>query len=549
MPRTILEQVQTTGFRVTVRDTQTNETRTLRLTGNGPWDLDADADVEINEDTGPRPRIPVAPPPDAAITLRIACTRESTGVRVGAVGSGAIAWTAHQKTLLGAKWQRDERGAPFVLLEKTPTLFADLRAAHPDVTIDNADCQDTNLLYSGRTSPETGARQAVGRAGRRGEKPEAAPPVAEVAAEPLKPPTPPPAPPAAAEPDVPAPPPAKRPRKHDAVAAGPGELEWVPITENTVEGFAAAWRGGAYKLLHLAGDTYALIYEHGFGGFDMILCGDINEARAAAAAHIDAMPVDQVARAACTTKTAKAPCRSPRRTRVHSVEDLLGLYRTRSVEAAFTAAVRDGMSLCADHAGSQDHSDLSVPQALELLRERGADAVYALAELRREGGTGAAPPRPRLSIRYSRAGETTSGPLVNVTLRLHIGDSDPVSYRRDGVQLYNHKSQPKEFLESLFEDVIDQDDAKLLRRLGKFLGRVLPSEKFKPADFELSERNEDHTLAKDLVDALSESVAFDMHGAEEKEAENDPTPAKAPSTTDQALIDSFAAALSNLEDD
>jgi hypothetical protein len=198
-----------------------------------------------HEDTGPHPRIPVAPPPDTAITLRIACTRESSGVRVGAVGSGAIAWTAHQKTLLGAKWQRDERGAPFVLLEKTPTLFADLRAAHPDATIDNADCQDTDLLYSGRTSPETGARQAVGRAGRRGEKPEAAPPVAEVAADhPRKPPTrrrlhrrPRPSP------TSPHRRPRSAPRKHDAVAAGPGDLEWVPITENTVEGFAAAWRG------------------------------------------------------------------------------------------------------------------------------------------------------------------------------------------------------------------------------------------------------------------------------------------------------------------
>jgi hypothetical protein len=42
------------------------------------------------------------------------------------------------------------------------------------------------------------------------------------------------------------------------------------------------------------------------------------------------------------------------------------------------------MSLCADHEGEQTHCDLTVPQALELLRERGEEAVYALEDLRRE---------------------------------------------------------------------------------------------------------------------------------------------------------------------
>jgi hypothetical protein len=82
--------------------------------------------------------------------------------------------------------------------------------------------------------------------------------------------------------------------------------------------------------------------------------------------------------------------------------------------------------------------------------------------------------KPRLSIRYSIAGETTIGPLVNVALLLHVGTSEPVLFQRDGVQLHSPKSQPEDVLEALFQEVIDQDDAKLLRRLGKFLGPVLP---------------------------------------------------------------------------
>jgi hypothetical protein len=115
---TVLEQLQTTGFKVVVRDTQTGKTRTLRLVGQGPWDLDADTAIDIDGEAGPRPQVTVAPPPDAAITFRIACTREDTSVRIGATGSGAKAWTAHQRTLLGASWQLDAQGAPFVLLDE-----------------------------------------------------------------------------------------------------------------------------------------------------------------------------------------------------------------------------------------------------------------------------------------------------------------------------------------------------------------------------------------------------------------------------------------------
>jgi hypothetical protein len=99
---------------------------------------------------------------------------------------------------------------------------------------------------------------------------------------------------------------------------------------------------------------------------------------------------------------------------------------------------------------------------------------------------------------------------VNVALLLHMGTSEPVLFQRDGVQLHSPKSQPEDVLESLFQDVIDQDDAKLLRRLGKFLGPVLPSAKFR----ELTERDENDTLAEDLVHALSETdVTFVDVGA------------------------------------
>ena len=384
---TVLEQLQTTGFKVVVRDTQTGKTRTLRLVGQGPWDLDADTAIDIDGEAGPRPQVTVAPPPDAAITLRIACTREDTSVRVSASGSGAKAWTAHHRTLLGAPWQLDAHGAPFTLLAKTPTLLDDLRAAHPDVTIDTDDCQDTDMFFSGRTAAVTAARRSAGRAGRRGERPEtAAPPTPEAPTL---------APPVAAEPEAPPAAPAKRSRrKRETPAAGPGELTWSPISENGVDGFAAPWKEGAYKLLHVAGDAYGLFYERDAGGYDAILCGELDEAKAAAEQHMTGMSVTQLAKATCGAKSTKAPCRSPRATRVHSAEDLRTRYFTPRYEKAFKDAVADGMSLCADLEGLQTHSDLSVPEALELLRERGEGAVYALENLQPDAPRSEARPVP-----------------------------------------------------------------------------------------------------------------------------------------------------------
>ncbi|MBL9105642.1 MAG: hypothetical protein JNL82_32200 [Myxococcales bacterium] len=401
---TVLEQLQTTGFKVVVRDTQTGKTRTLRLVGQGPWDLDADTAIDIDGEAGPRPQVTVAPPPDAAITLRIACTREDTSVRIGASGSGAKAWTAHHRTLLGAPWQLDARGAPFTMLAKTPTLLDDLRAAHPDVTIDTDDCQDTEMFFSGRTAADTAARRSAGRAGRRGERPATAAPAAEAPTL---------APPVAAEPEAPPAAPAKRSRrKRETPAAGPGELTWSPISENGLDGFAAPWKDGAYKLLHVAGDAYGLFYERDAGGYDAILCGELDEAKAAAEKHMAGMSVTQLAKATCGAKSTKAPCRSPRTTRVHSAEDLRTRYFTPRYEKAFKDAVADGMSLCADQGGLQTHSDLSVPEALELLRERGEGAVYALENLRSEEPRREAQPEPSAAATSAPPGEPTPAPTI-----------------------------------------------------------------------------------------------------------------------------------------
>jgi hypothetical protein len=114
------------------------------------------------------------------------------------------------------------------------------------------------------------------------------------------------------------------------------------------------------------------------------------------------MPVSQVARAACAAKSSKAPCRSPRTTRVHSAEDLRTRYFTPRYEKAFKDAVDEGMSLCADLDGLQTHSDLSVAEALELLRERGEGAVYALENLRPEESRPSSARRHRRSPRRPR---------------------------------------------------------------------------------------------------------------------------------------------------
>jgi hypothetical protein len=396
----ILEKIQTVGYRVVLRDTTTGHTRTLKLTGSGPWDLDLKAgedDAEVAVDPGTRTSVAV-PPPDEAITLRLVCTRTSTSVRANAVGSGAVAWTASKKTLLGSPWRRDDHGAPFALLEKSPTLLDDLRSALPAVAIDTAECEDVDRLYSGKPpTPDTEARRSVGRAQRRGERVRdedlGRAQLAALADRPAVPsntaPPEPAAPATTSTTESAAPSPEKeaapgpqtrksRRRKADHVEAGPGELQWTAITEDGVDGFAAPWKGGTYKLMHVSGDTYGLFFQRDAGGYEVIRCGDVAEAKTAAAAHMAGMPGTQAMRAACGPKVPACP--SPRSLRIFGVPDLLARYGTTDVRTAFTAAVGEGMSLCADHAGLQDRRDLSVEDALTLLAERGEGALYALAD-------------------------------------------------------------------------------------------------------------------------------------------------------------------------
>lgn len=411
----ILEKIQVNGFRVVVRDVATGEARTLKLSGSGPWDLVAPAPDEVESATGARTEPPAQPPPDDAITLRLVCKRDASVVHVHAVGSGAVAWMEHKKTLLGATWGRDLQGAPLVVLPKSPTLADDVRAALPAVKIDTSECEDPDLQYSGQPpSAETEARRATGRTLRRGERlREDQLGQAQLDAlgrgERLELHADVPAPQTPAPSDAsPAPAEAKkerRRRRHEAVEPGPGELQWSAITENDVDGFAAPWRGGNYKLMHVAGDAYALYFEHSMGGYELILCGNLDEAKAAASEHIDGMSPVQAARATCGP-TAKPPgCRSPRSMRVLNVPDLLDRYDTRSVRAAFNGAVREGFSLCADHAGLQDHEDLTVDRAMELLEERGQDALYALADVRTLAvkQTPEAAPQPRAEAAPKRA--------------------------------------------------------------------------------------------------------------------------------------------------
>lgn len=128
--------------------------------------------------------------------------------------------------------------------------------------------------------------------------------------------------------------------------------------------------------------------------------------------------------------------------------------------------------------------------------------------------------KPQLTIRYSITGETTLGALVSIMLQLDVDGqqlamgASEVLFHQDGVQLYNSTApEPEEILECLLQHVIDQDDIKRTRRIGKFLGQILPSNKFEPAKFaELVQQDEDD-LANDLVRKLAETVTFNLENA------------------------------------
>lgn len=124
--RLIIDSIEPKAWHVRLRDEETDQVHDLELRGSGPWQL------SINGS----PTVGVVPPPDTTITLRLDNSDGSGTVRVGAVGSGAIAWTQTQGTLLGAKWIRDAKGAPIALLEDAPELTQDIARVLPHVTLD-----------------------------------------------------------------------------------------------------------------------------------------------------------------------------------------------------------------------------------------------------------------------------------------------------------------------------------------------------------------------------------------------------------------------------
>ncbi len=289
-------------------------------------------------------------------------------------------------------------------------------------------------------------------------------------------------------------------------AAGRGKrggLGWQEITVDGRSGLQARWGKGQFKILHTGGDSHALFYEWDGGKWERIACGKADDLmRLAAARSEDEQP--------------KAP------------------LTTLTLEVA--------RLLC----GTPDQKE-AASERLRPVRH----PVQAEPELRSHD-------KPQLSIRYSLAGETTSGPLVNVTLLLRTGASKPALFQRDGVQLHISEPRPQDVLAALFQEVIDQDDTKLLRRLVKFLGPVLSGEKFR----ELTERDESDQLAGELVSALSADVTLDNDEARaprrtkaERPAGDAPPAGDTPSETevmDKELMSSFASELENVlaeEDD
>jgi len=323
---------------------------------------------------------------------------------------------------------------------------------------------------------------------------------------------------------------------------GPGALKWDSITDSGVPGFAARWRKGTFKLLQVAGETYGLFYEHDGGkGYEMIVCDQLERAKRAAGERMKAIPGAQLIHVVCRQTAREDEAAAfldafslpgfVAETRKRALGFELAILQEDTEEVVATVTMNDELPVVITW--NDDELEGATAEAIK----NEVNRVLTNANANADADAPAVKPRadkPRLSIRYSIAGETTSGPLVNVTLLLHMGASDPVLFQRDGVQLYgqNTNTLPENFLESVFQDVIDEEDVKLSRRLGQFLGHVLPSEKFKPADLELSERDEGRSLAGDLVVALLvEDVRIDINVPEANEAAS-VRPAKAPANAD-----------------
>lgn len=280
-----------------------------------------------------------------------------------------------------------------------------------------------------------------------------------------------------------------------------GGLGWQEITVEGRSGLQARWGKGQFKILHTGGDSHALFFEWDGGKWERIACGKADDLMRLAAARAEDEQPKAPPLTTLTLEVARLFCGTP-------------------------------------------------------------DQKEAASERLRPVRTPIEPDsKPRLSVRYSISGETTSGPVVNVTLLLHTGASKPALFQRDGVQLHGAKSRPKEILEALFQEVIDSDDKQLLRRLGKFLGPALPGERFS----DLIAHEENDTLAEDLVSALSvEDITFDdAAGTTPRRAKAEPPAKESPrrpaddapgedELKDKELMASFAKELENVlaeEDD
>lgn len=89
---------------------------------------------------------------------------------------------------------------------------------------------------------------------------------------------------------------------------GPGGLSWEPLEDGGVEGLAARWGEGQFKLLQIGGDRYGLFYEHDGGGYETLLCGSLDDGKTAAGERISS------SRPALDLEAAQVACATTRRT-------------------------------------------------------------------------------------------------------------------------------------------------------------------------------------------------------------------------------------------
>lgn len=89
---------------------------------------------------------------------------------------------------------------------------------------------------------------------------------------------------------------------------GPGGLSWEPIEDRGVDGLAARWGGGHFKLLPIGGDRYGLFYEHAGGGYETLLCGTLDDGKKTAGERASGAPPT------LDLKAAQVACATPHRT-------------------------------------------------------------------------------------------------------------------------------------------------------------------------------------------------------------------------------------------